>query len=175
MYFVCVPLQKKGLTERFNQTISGLVDESQTDWDGKIDTVLMGYRTSCIPWRLLPWSQKNLYLLIKIFLLGLIVTFMFLISWRWLKLIVNWQTRPLMKQQKIRRRLSRRLKPTSRLHRKARNLPQKAPTQSSSWGNRDALGKHLSEAEEKRIDGATLARPIHCTPKSRKGFVWADE
>ena len=48
---ICVLfLQTNGLTERFNQTISRclakLVDDSQTDWDEKIDVVLMGYRAS---------------------------------------------------------------------------------------------------------------------------------
>ena len=42
--------QTNGLTERFNQILtrclSKVVDESQTDWDEKIDTVLMGYRAS---------------------------------------------------------------------------------------------------------------------------------
>ena len=42
--------QTNGLTERFNQTLtrclSKVVDESQSDWDAKIDTVLMGYRAS---------------------------------------------------------------------------------------------------------------------------------
>ena len=42
--------QNNGLTERFNQTLtrclSKVVDESQSDWDEKIDTVLMGYRAS---------------------------------------------------------------------------------------------------------------------------------
>ena len=42
--------QSNGLTERFNQTLtqclSKVVDESQSDWDEKIDTVLMGYRAS---------------------------------------------------------------------------------------------------------------------------------
>ena len=37
-------IQTNGLTERFNQTISRclakLINESQTDWDEKIDTVL---------------------------------------------------------------------------------------------------------------------------------------
>ena len=50
IWYVCVFLQTNGLTERFNQTISRclakLVDESQTNWDEKIDTVLMGYRAS---------------------------------------------------------------------------------------------------------------------------------
>ena len=49
IWYVCVFfLQTNGLTERFNQTISRclakLVDESQTNWDEKIYTVLMGYR-----------------------------------------------------------------------------------------------------------------------------------
>ena len=47
---MCILLTDHGLTERFNQTISRclakLVDESQTNWDEKINTVLMGYRAS---------------------------------------------------------------------------------------------------------------------------------
>ena len=43
-------MQTNGLTERFNQTLSRcltkIVNESQTDWDEKIDTVLMAYRSS---------------------------------------------------------------------------------------------------------------------------------
>ena len=43
-------LQTNGLTERFNQTLSRclakIVNESQSDWDDKIDTFLMGYRAS---------------------------------------------------------------------------------------------------------------------------------
>ena len=43
-------MQTNGLTERFNQTLSRclgkVVDDSQDDWDLKIDTVLMGYRAS---------------------------------------------------------------------------------------------------------------------------------
>ena len=51
IWYVCVLfLQTNGLTERFNQTISRclakLVDDSQTDWDEKIDVILMGYRAS---------------------------------------------------------------------------------------------------------------------------------
>jgi len=42
--------QTNGLTERFNQTLTRclakVVNESQSDWDEKIDTVLMGYRAS---------------------------------------------------------------------------------------------------------------------------------
>ena len=42
--------QSNGLTERFNQTLTRclakVVDDSQTDWDIKIDTVLMGYRAA---------------------------------------------------------------------------------------------------------------------------------
>ncbi len=42
--------QSNGLTERFNQTLSRslakITDEEHTDWDLKIDTVLMGYRAS---------------------------------------------------------------------------------------------------------------------------------
>ena len=42
--------QTNGLTERFNQTLTRclakVVDESQSDWDEKINTVLMGYRAS---------------------------------------------------------------------------------------------------------------------------------
>ena len=43
-------LQTNGLTERFNQTLSRCLakvcNEDHTDWDLKIDTVLMGYRAS---------------------------------------------------------------------------------------------------------------------------------
>ena len=43
-------MQTNGLTERFNQTLSRcltkIVNESQTDWDEKIDTVLLAYRSS---------------------------------------------------------------------------------------------------------------------------------
>ena len=43
-------MQTNELTERFNQTLSRclakVVNESHTDWDEKIDTVLMGYRAS---------------------------------------------------------------------------------------------------------------------------------
>ena len=43
-------LQTNGHTECFNQTVSRcltkLVDDFQTDWDEKIDAVLMGYRAS---------------------------------------------------------------------------------------------------------------------------------
>lgn len=62
--------QTNGLTERFNQTLtrclSKVVDESQSDWDEKIDTVLMGYRasqqasTKCSPYFML--FQKNMRL-----------------------------------------------------------------------------------------------------------------
>ena len=62
--------QTNGLTERFNQTLSRclskVVDESQSDWDEKIDTVLMGYRaswqasTKCSPYFML--YQKNMRL-----------------------------------------------------------------------------------------------------------------
>ena len=42
--------QSNGLTERFNQTLSRclakITDESHSDWDMKIDTVLLGYRAS---------------------------------------------------------------------------------------------------------------------------------
>ena len=42
--------QSNGLTERFNQTLSRslakITDEDHTDWDLKIDTILMGYRAS---------------------------------------------------------------------------------------------------------------------------------
>ena len=42
--------QTNGLTERFNQTLSRclakLCNEEHTDWDDKINTVLMGYRAS---------------------------------------------------------------------------------------------------------------------------------
>ena len=42
--------QTNGLTERFNQTLTRclakVVDEYQSDWDERIDTVLMGYRAS---------------------------------------------------------------------------------------------------------------------------------
>ena len=42
--------QSNGLRERFNESLtrylSKVVDESQSDWDEKIDTVLMGYRAS---------------------------------------------------------------------------------------------------------------------------------
>jgi len=42
--------QTNGLTERFNQTLTRclakVVNESQSDWDEKIDTVLVGYRAS---------------------------------------------------------------------------------------------------------------------------------
>ena len=42
--------QSNGLTERFNQTLSSSLakktDEDHTDWDLKIDTILMGYRAS---------------------------------------------------------------------------------------------------------------------------------
>ena len=48
--FQLYPLQTNGLTERFNQTLSRclakIVNESQSDWDDKIDTDLMGYRAS---------------------------------------------------------------------------------------------------------------------------------
>ena len=41
-------IQTNGLTERFNQTLTQclakVVDECQSDWDERIDTVLMGYR-----------------------------------------------------------------------------------------------------------------------------------
>lgn len=44
-------LQANGLTERFNQTLvrclGKLANDDQTDWDVKIDVVLMGYRASC--------------------------------------------------------------------------------------------------------------------------------
>ena len=43
-------LQTNGLTERFNQTLSRylakLCNHEHTDWDDKIDTILMGYRAS---------------------------------------------------------------------------------------------------------------------------------
>ena len=43
-------MQTNGLTERFNQTLSRclakIINEDQTDWDEKLDTVLMGYRAS---------------------------------------------------------------------------------------------------------------------------------
>ena len=43
-------MQTNGLTERFNQTLSRylakIVSDDQTDWDEKLDTVLMGYRAS---------------------------------------------------------------------------------------------------------------------------------
>ena len=43
-------LQTNGLTERFNQTLSQCLakvcNEDQTNWDEKLDTVLMGYRAS---------------------------------------------------------------------------------------------------------------------------------
>ena len=43
-------MQSNGLTERFNQTLSRclakITDDFHTDWDLKIDTVLMGYRAS---------------------------------------------------------------------------------------------------------------------------------
>ena len=40
-------LQTNGLTERFiSRCLAKLVDEFQTNWDEKIDTVLMGYRAS---------------------------------------------------------------------------------------------------------------------------------
>ena len=43
-------MQTNGLTERFNQTLTRclakIVNDTQTDWDEKIDTVLMGYRAS---------------------------------------------------------------------------------------------------------------------------------
>ena len=42
--------QSNGLTECFNQTLSRclakITDESHSDWDMKIDTVLLGYRAS---------------------------------------------------------------------------------------------------------------------------------
>ena len=38
------------MTERFNQTLfrclATIINEDQTDWDEKLDTVLMGYRAS---------------------------------------------------------------------------------------------------------------------------------
>lgn len=44
-------LQTNGLTERLNQTLSQclakLCNDNQTNWDEKLDTVLMGYRASC--------------------------------------------------------------------------------------------------------------------------------
>ena len=43
-------LQINGLTECFNQTLTKylakIADDTHTDWDVKIDTVLMGYRAS---------------------------------------------------------------------------------------------------------------------------------
>ena len=43
-------LQTNGLTERFNQMLSQCLakvcNEDQTNWDEKLDTVLMGYRAS---------------------------------------------------------------------------------------------------------------------------------
>ena len=48
--FILYIIQTNGLTERFNQTLSRclskMVSEDQTDWDEKLDTVLMGYRAS---------------------------------------------------------------------------------------------------------------------------------
>ena len=42
--------QSNGLTEHFNQTLSRclakIMDESHSNWDMKIDTVLLGYRAS---------------------------------------------------------------------------------------------------------------------------------
>ena len=47
-YEVLTNSQSNGLTERFNQTLSRclakITDESHSDWDMKIDTVLLGYR-----------------------------------------------------------------------------------------------------------------------------------
>ena len=46
-------MQTNGLTERFNQTLSQCLakvcDEDQTNWDEKLDTVLMGYGASRLP------------------------------------------------------------------------------------------------------------------------------
>ncbi len=43
-------LQTNGLTERFNQTLTRslakVVNDSRTDWDEKLETILMGYRAS---------------------------------------------------------------------------------------------------------------------------------
>lgn len=43
-------LQTNGLTERFNQTLTRslakVVNDSHTDWDEKLETILMGYRAS---------------------------------------------------------------------------------------------------------------------------------
>ena len=44
-------MQTNGLTERFNQTLSQCLakvcNDDHTNWDEKLDTVLMGYRASC--------------------------------------------------------------------------------------------------------------------------------
>ena len=48
----CTIFQTNGLTERFNQTLSRclakLCNDDHTDWDDKINTVLMGYRASSL-------------------------------------------------------------------------------------------------------------------------------
>lgn len=48
--FLSFLIQTNGLTERFNQTLTRclakVVNSTHTDWDEKIETVLMGYRAS---------------------------------------------------------------------------------------------------------------------------------
>ena len=63
-------MQTNGLTERFNQTLSRcltkIVNESQTDWDEKINTVLMDrgiFETYLLPLTNKPTFEEHLQLL----------------------------------------------------------------------------------------------------------------
>ena len=168
-YFTIL-LQTNGLTERFNQSqcLAKVCNEDQTNWDEKLDTVLMGYRASC-------QAQPSI----------LHTTCCFSSTWG-SQLMLRSCLHPMRMQQMSTllsehwwsqgRKCSRRQRVTScQLRKTKRNLWQKASASRNSSRNRGPTGKHSTKAEERWKTRTCMAWAICCPPLHWKRALWTKQ